>query len=627
MRRITRAALICAVLFLAIGCGTSGDDAVKEEKSGELAGLLQKEITIDLGNGVTLEMVLIPAGEFLMGSSESELQWVQRQFDAKTEDWGEQERENVRQVIASEGPQHRVRITRPFYLGKYPVTQEQWVALMRRNPSGESLGREKPVERVSWNDCQEFLDKLNERLGETVGKFRLPTEAEWEYAGRAGATTRYSFGDDADQSGEYAWHGHNSNGTRPVGQKKPNAWGLYDVHGNVREWCADWFDVDYYANSPMDDPQGPASGAHRVVRGCSWLGRVQRLAARNGLEPGFRDYGLGFRLALVPAEGKTTKAEAPVERPEVDQQPSAADQPPGSASAWKFPPDSPQPAIAPFGARQARRHQEEWAEHLRRPVELTNSIGMKLRLIPPGEFMMGSPEWDEEGRESKEGPQHLVRITRPFYFGVYEVTQGEYERVMGTNPSAFSQEGARSEWVSGMDTSRFPVDQVSWEEAVEFCRRLSALPAERSAGRKYRLPTEAEWEYACRAGTTTPFHFGSVLDGQQANCNASFPYGTRGEGRWLGRPTAVGSYRPNGFGLFDMHGNVREWCADWADWADWYDPHYYAISPVNDPTGPSSGWIHVSRGGSWSDIARSCRSAARNEGTSAGFRVCYGVEL
>ena len=277
-------------------------------------------------------------------------------------------------------------------------------------------------------------------------------------------------------------------------------------------------------------------------------------------------------------------------------------------------------AVAPFSAQQAKAHQEAWAAHLGLPAELTNSIGMKFTLIPPGEFMMGSPRW-EDGRFSDEGPRRRVQITRPFYLGVYPVTHEEYERVTGANPSSFSPDGGRSDWVSGLDTSRFPVERVSWEDAVEFCRKLSALPDEHTAGREYRLSTEAEWEYACRAGTTSPFHFGSLLDGSQANCDGNHPYGTSTTGPYLRRTTTVGSYAPNAFGLHDMHGNVWQWCADW------YDVDYYANSPVDDPPGPASGSSRVCRGGSWRFGGRYLRSANRNcyepghRSFSLGFRV------
>src|SRR5262249_54778077 len=162
--------------------------------------------------------------------------------------------------------------------------------------------------------------------------------------------------------------------------------------------------------------------------------------------------------------------------------------------------------------------------------------------------------------------------------GAYEVTQGEYEDVVKKNPSSFNQ-------VGGMDTGRFPVEHVSWFEAVDFCNKLSGLEGERRWGRSYRLPTEAEWEYACRGGTTqkTPFHFGHSLLAQQANFKETN----------LGRPTPVGSYPANGFGLHDMHGNVREWCLDW------YDKDAYKTGHNQDPRGPERGFGRVLRGGSY----------------------------
>ena len=249
---------------------------------------------------------------------------------------------------------------------------------------------------------------------------------------------------------------------------------------------------------------------------------------------------------------------------------------------------------------------------------ITNSIGMKLALIPPGEFSMGSPS-TESGRTELE-QQHRVRLTRPMYVGVYEVTQGEYEKVMGQNPSYFSPNGPGKDKASGQDTSRFPVESVTWDQARDFCTRLSALPEEKAASRVYRLPTEAEWEYACRAGTTGPFSFGSQLSGPEANYGFG-AYGTSPKGPKLGRPTTVGSYPPNTFGLCDMHGNVWEWCEDWFG--------YYPASKVDNPTGPQDGTSRIVRGGSWGSVAEHCRSAFRRivkptvSERFIGFRVVF----
>jgi formylglycine-generating enzyme required for sulfatase activity len=243
-----------------------------------------KELTVDLGGGVKLEMVLIPAGEFLMGSPDSD-----------------------KDANADEKPQHRVRITKPFYLGKYLVTQEQWEAVMGSNPS-RFKGPKNPVEQVTWYPgCQAFLDKLNARALGQPGKFVLPTEAQWEYACRAGSATCYCFGDKESELDKYAWYTRNSDiGTHPVGQKKPNAWGLYDMQGNVEQWCRDWYDPDYFTKSPVTDPTGPAASRRRsrVERGGSIIspGWVCRPAARGGSTPWITTDTSGFRVSLVPAE-------------------------------------------------------------------------------------------------------------------------------------------------------------------------------------------------------------------------------------------------------------------------------------------------------------------------------------
>jgi formylglycine-generating enzyme required for sulfatase activity len=215
-----------------------------------------------------MDFVLIPAGTFKMGS-----------------DTGD----------SDEKPVHEVRLSKAFYLGKHEVTQGQWQAVMGSNPSYFKGEATLPVEQVSWEDVQEFLRKLNAKEGGT--KYRLPTEAEWEYAARAGSTTAYSFGNDERQLGDYAWYFANSGSkTHPVGQKKPNAWGLYDMHGNVWEWVQDWYGP-YSAGSAVD-PAGPSSGSRRVFRGGSWIfdARLCRSAYRYRVTPGSRIHYLGVRL-------------------------------------------------------------------------------------------------------------------------------------------------------------------------------------------------------------------------------------------------------------------------------------------------------------------------------------------
>jgi formylglycine-generating enzyme required for sulfatase activity len=235
---------------------------------------------------------------------------------------------------------------------------------------------------------------------------------------------------------------------------------------------------------------------------------------------------------------------------------------------------------------------------------LSNTIGLKLVLIPAGTFRMGAPP-DEAGRRENEDPWHEVTLTRPFYLGVYPVTQGQYERVMQQNPSRHTPAAG-----GGPD---HPVENVTWLDAAEFCRRLSELAAEQEAGRAYRLPTEAEWEHACRAGTTTAFCFGPALSSAQANFDGRFPSAGADVGRFAGKTTKGGAYPPNNFGLCDMHGNVWEWCADWLD------SLYYGKSPRRDPPGPAEGRFRVLRGGSWRNHAVTCRAAYRN-GLAPGVR-------
>jgi formylglycine-generating enzyme required for sulfatase activity len=226
-----------------------------------------------LTNGIGMKFVLIPAGTFMMGSPGAE---VGREDDEV---------------------QHKVTITRAFYLQTTPVTQGQWGRLMGDNPSRfKDGGDECPVEKICWDEAQRFIEKLKEIEG--TDKYRFPTEAEWEYACRAGSTERFCFGDDEGKLGEYAWYGGNSEKkTHPVGQKKANAWGLYDMHGNVWEWCQDCYGD--YPVDPVTNPTGSSSCEFRVSRGGSWFDSASNLrsAHRGWGWPDNRVNNLGFRLA------------------------------------------------------------------------------------------------------------------------------------------------------------------------------------------------------------------------------------------------------------------------------------------------------------------------------------------
>lgn len=248
-----------------------------------------RALAAEFTNGFGISFVLIPAGSFVMGSPES-----------------------LGEAKDDERPQHQVTIGKAFYIGKFEVTQAQWEAVMGTNPydaprsngfydapgMAERLRHPEHPATVSWEDAQEFIKRLNRMEGRTV--YRLPSEAEWEYAARAGTSTAYSFGESQKDLGRYAWHGEDfdSGSTHPVGMKEPNGWGLHDVHGNVWEWVQDWYDEGYYASSPAMDPQGPESGTKHVVRGGSWHQTADswRSAFRKSYPPGYRGISIGFRL-------------------------------------------------------------------------------------------------------------------------------------------------------------------------------------------------------------------------------------------------------------------------------------------------------------------------------------------
>jgi formylglycine-generating enzyme required for sulfatase activity len=543
--------------------------------------------------------------------------------------------------------QHPVTLTHGFYLGKYEVTQAQYETVMTGNseglnakPSNWPNNNDRPVEKVSWNDIQIFLSRLN-TMEQTAGrlpagwKYVLPTEAQWEYACRAGTTTIFSWGNSATstQANVKGTHpygggasGPNLQQTTDIGQYDPNPWGFFDMHGNVWEWVSDW-KANYFTGA-QTDPEGPASGSYRVRRGGSWDngGADLRSARRNNFPPGSRHGTIGFRVGFQAVQPDTAN-------PELELFGGAAISR-EAGQAWA------EPGVEAHDARDGNITDQivvtgtvdmnstgtylltytvqdgagNTASTTRtvtvvgnRSVDLNATVAMDMIWCPPGTFTMGSPT-TEAGRQSDREDEHNVSLTKGFYLGKYEVTQAQYMAVIGTNPSEFNATG----------NGNRPVEKVNWTEAVAFCTQLTTQ--EQAAGRlpagwAYVLPTESQWEYACRAGTTTAYSWGATIISSNANYNWD---GGGTTGNDFKQTRDVGQYASNPWGFFDMHGNVWEWTADA------YQATYPPGNPVVDPTNlGASGSNRVLRGGSWNTDGSNLRSAKRHF-NSPGSRI-YGI--
>ena len=861
--------------------------ALKEKELEQALNQAIDEGTYIVESAANMEMIWCKPGSFMMGDNDK-VEVQKNPYSGK------------------KSPSHKVTFTKGFFLGKYEVTQEQFEKIMGKNPS-EFKDKKHPVERVTWKDAVAFCEILTANEKKVGWKFSLPTEAQWEYACRAGTNTKYSWGDTIIP--EMANYGASAlKKTMLVGSYRSNAWGFFDMHGNVYEWCADWF--KNYPSGPRTDPKGPSSGSLKVIRGGAWrrIGDSAMSAHREYRKPEqYRYNDLGFRVCLMQVKEEVKQASIPDKvnlseglagwwkfdetKGKIAKDSSGKNRngelknfdsdtaqwvkgPVGNAisldgkndyidvgdfewggefsfSAWvkykkfqnwsrvfdfgvkaenndiyltngksqsnkfhltvraksvnglhlenvldsntwyhlAFSLDSkgyltaysqgkiiaPQKRIVP-AKKMMRKNQflgksqfekdaylngilddfriydrainefeikalfalgdppklvnvlakekdsvgkegaieqkddksfsadllaavKNWKVipksvfplsnvTIQKEVEVENysrdgkvisksnlsvgrqvvvlghkgglltispsrtslsrgsikiedtdfknsvaalfelrkkqrevyadrkklndseiqkkpnyivksALNMELIWCKPGNFVMGSPK-NEKGRGTDE-TMHQVILTEGFYLGKYEVTQGQYEKVMGKNPSKFKGK-------------KLPVEVVSWNDAMEFCKRLTGL--EKKEGRvpdgwNYVLPTEAQWEYACRAGTATAYSWGNDISSARANYNWD-----RGpmDGADFKKTRDVGQYAANPWGLFDMHGNVLEWTNDWEA--------NYPRGEVTNPKGRASGSLRVNRGGSWNGVGSHLRSAERGSITP-GFRISF----
>ncbi len=468
--------------------------------------------------GVSFTMKKVTGGTFTMGATSE--QGSDAQYDEKTT--------------------HQVTLS-SYYIGETEVTQALWEAVMGSNPS-YFKGSNLPVEQVSWNDCQEFITKLNAMTGQ---KFRLPTEAEWEYAARGGNKSKgYKYSGSKYQD-YVAWY--DSYRPYPVKTKHANELGIYDMSGNVSEWCSDWYGS--YSSNAQTNPTGPSTGSYRVNRGGGYYDDAGhcRVSDRLAFTPDLRLGNRGLRLACsdVTAGGTPENSDVKIVT--------------NSATG---------------------------------DITCTlGSVSFMMKPVAGGTFTMGATSEQGSDALDNEKPTHRVTLSS-YYIGETEVTQALWQAVMGSNPSSHNG-------------SNLPVERVSWNDCQEFVTKLNAM-----TGQKFRLPTEAEWEFAARGGNKSKGYkyIGSNNIGEVAwyagNSDTTQPVKTK---------------QPNELGIYDMSGNVEEWCNDW--YGD------YSSNSQTNPAGPSTGSNRVRRGGCWDDSARFCRVSYRFYSTP-GLRSNYlGLRL
>ena len=510
------------------------------------------------------EMAWIPAGSFVMGCVAGD----EECFD-------------------DESPAHRVALARGFWLDVTEVTVALYRAFGRATgramPPGPPFGQGEshPVVNVTWEDAAAYCSWAGGRL---------PSEAEWEYAARGGRDgSKYPWGNAASheqanyqgREGRDAWAN-----TAPVSSFEANDFEMHDVAGNVWEWTADWYEPNLDATAGAASGQGPASGTLRVLRGGSFAypPRSMRLSNRGKFPPTQRHESFGFRCAR---DGEPeAAASTPVQAAEGGT-PTGLESPPAavpgtSATAATPPVVAPAVAMLPDAAPSRRR--------------TFMPAGAEMVWVPPTTFEMGAVRGDGSGF-GDEQPRHAVTLSRGFWIATAEVTFGQYRRFAEATGSPMP---ALPNWAG----DAHPAVEVSWGQAAAYCRWAGG-----------RLPTEAEWECAARGGVAgLRYPGGADISHDDANFD-----GTGGRDQWM-KSSPVASFPPNGLGLFDVSGNVWEWCADW------YEERFYARSPAVDPTGPAEGKARVVRSGCWTSDPGRLRTSYRfsldpsDSQVSVGFR-------
>ena len=568
--------------------------------------------------------------------------------------------------------EYQTTLTKPYYMGVFEVTQKQWELVMGSNPSSHK-GDMRPVERVSYDmirgssagagwpgsdavDADSFLSKLGAKTGL---EFNLPTEAQWEYACRAGTTSDYNNGgnseNDLKQLGRYQGNqsdgkGGYSYGHATVGSYLPNAWGLYDMHGNVLEWC---LDGSGSLTGGVTNPVGSSSSSSRMFRGGCWHSYAFQCTSsfRDSCSPAYANLDAGFRLVSTKRKNEQAISFAPIgthasaDRVELSATATSGGQVTFEVMSGPGVVEGNMLSFTGAGTvvvRAVQAGDDLWrATSTTQAVEVVDdlkelymvvdlSVGNGEDAMCPVTYLDGEPAggWADEYKTTKlvmrriepgtfmmDG-RYQTTLTKPYYVGVFEVTQKQWELVMGSNPSQYTGDMRPVENVSydlirgtGMGTNWPASDAVG---ATSFMGKLQA-----KTGLEFDLPTEALWEFSCRAGTTSSFNNGGNTEDDLKQLGRYSGNQSDGEGGHS-EHTTVGSYLPNAWGLYDMHGNVREWCLDW----------YGNLSDgFAESGGPSSGMGRVLRGGSWNNGASHCTSSFRNfynpsrTNDNSGFRL------